>query len=256
MSADSPSQRVLAALNLPPTAEVGQRIPKKLLLEHGTPTAADRRLIEAHVAELRWEASLKPQTVAIPGYSSETQTYTELAVLTLTLRETGLGTGKSGRLAELVHRAIPYPLLLLSVAPEARSVAVSVSHKRHSQAAEGQVVLEHAPVSVLLGSVPSPHDPVYLTHLGLGGHPTPHLYALYDLWVRAGLAHAGARISGRYQLSEDSVALRSRLAEHARLEREIAGLRAEARREKQLGRRVELNLRLRTLEIEKARLTF
>jgi hypothetical protein len=38
------------------------------------------------------------------------------------------------------------------------------------------------------------------------------------------------------------------LAEHERLTREIAGLRARAAKEKQLNRRVELNLEIKRLE--------
>ena len=34
---------VIAALNLPADARVDQRVPKKLLVENGAPTAADKR---------------------------------------------------------------------------------------------------------------------------------------------------------------------------------------------------------------------
>ena len=34
---------LLAALDLPASSRVDQRVPKKLLLEHGAPTAADKR---------------------------------------------------------------------------------------------------------------------------------------------------------------------------------------------------------------------
>jgi hypothetical protein len=36
----------LTALALPPEARVDQRVPKKMLLEQGAPTAADKRLIQ------------------------------------------------------------------------------------------------------------------------------------------------------------------------------------------------------------------
>jgi hypothetical protein len=47
-----------------------------------------------------------------------------------------------------------------------------------------------------------------------------------------------------------SSALRDSLDTHARLQRDIAVLRAQAAKEKQLNRRVELNLEIKRLEAE------
>ena len=51
---------LLDALGLPAGAIVDQRVPKKLLVEHGAPTAADRRQINEGIEEVRWIAALKP----------------------------------------------------------------------------------------------------------------------------------------------------------------------------------------------------
>jgi hypothetical protein len=45
---------LIAALDLPPTARVDRRVPKKLLVENGAPTAADRRHINSGVDEVLW----------------------------------------------------------------------------------------------------------------------------------------------------------------------------------------------------------
>lgn len=47
-------QALIDAFRLPAQALVGQRIPKKLLVEQGAPTAADKRLINDAVDELWW----------------------------------------------------------------------------------------------------------------------------------------------------------------------------------------------------------
>lgn len=57
---------LLAALHLPAEAEVSRRVPKSLLLEHGAPTAADRRGINEGVDRLTWVATLKPEPWAWP----------------------------------------------------------------------------------------------------------------------------------------------------------------------------------------------
>ena len=49
----------IASLGLPGGCRVDQRVPKKLLLENGAPTAADKRLIADTVEEIQWVAALK-----------------------------------------------------------------------------------------------------------------------------------------------------------------------------------------------------
>ncbi len=59
---------LLAALDLPASCRVDQRVPKKLLLEKGAPTAVDKRLINEGVEQLLWLAALKPTTIGVPDY--------------------------------------------------------------------------------------------------------------------------------------------------------------------------------------------
>ena len=58
---------LIAALDLPESARVNKRVPKTLLVEHGAPTAADKRRINEGIEELRWLAVLKPTTVGVPA---------------------------------------------------------------------------------------------------------------------------------------------------------------------------------------------
>ncbi len=58
---------LIDALRLPAPALVAHRIPKKMLVAQGAPTAADKRLINDTVDELWWHAALKPGTVGVPA---------------------------------------------------------------------------------------------------------------------------------------------------------------------------------------------
>lgn len=62
---------------------------------------------------------------------------------------------------------------------------------------------------------------------------------------------AAARITDQFmppKSLERALARRTALVEHARLEREMADLQVQAGKEKQLNRRVELNLEIKRLE--------
>jgi hypothetical protein len=58
------SQVLIDACCLSAQALVGQRIAKRLPVDQGVPTAADKRPINDTVDELWWQATLKPGTVA------------------------------------------------------------------------------------------------------------------------------------------------------------------------------------------------
>ena len=91
---------LIEALDLPAGSLVNQRVPKKLLLENGAPTAADKRLINDGIEELNWLAALKATTIGVPEYRDDVREYLEIAVLRLNLR----AAAKAARLVELVHR--------------------------------------------------------------------------------------------------------------------------------------------------------
>ena len=101
---------VIDALGIPPNALVEQRVPKKLLLEHGAPTAADKRQIQDGIEEIVWVAALKPTNIGVPAFEDVVRQYLEIAVLTVELRP----AARPPRLIELIHRAIPYPLVLVT----------------------------------------------------------------------------------------------------------------------------------------------
>ncbi|MBB5235591.1 DUF4391 domain-containing protein [Deinococcus budaensis] len=245
---------ILDHLRLPDTALADQRIPKRLLLEHGTPTAADKRLIEAHVAGLHWNAVLRPDTVAIPAHSDAAHEYSEVHVLTLTTRDLTWPSAKAARLRELVHRAIPYPLLLLEAALEdsAEQTGLSLAHKRRSQATAGEVVLEGEVLPVPLSA--SPYLSACLPQLALDVRAFAHLRDLYRHWESAAVALLVAPVTGQYHLDPDPTTLRARLHDHDRLTREMGTLRSAATREKALSRRAELNLKIQALTRERAQL--
>jgi hypothetical protein len=166
---------VIAALGLPPESRVDQRVPKKFLVENGAPTAADKRQINDGIEELLWVAALKPGTIGVPEFRDATREYLEIAVLSLVLRP----GAKGDRLGELIHRAIPYPVVLVTA--HGSEVTLSLARKRLAQNEAGRVVLAEAPVTCLVddGEISA----AWLGSLSAAGQPRAHLVALYDGWI-------------------------------------------------------------------------
>jgi hypothetical protein len=235
---------VIEALAIPGDARVDQRVPKKLLVENGAPTAADKRQINDGIEELLWLAALKPSTIGVPAYRDDTCEYCEIQVLALTLR----ADAKTSRLAELVHRAIPYPVFLILSQPAALSL--SLAHIRWSQGHAGQTVLDRPLVTASVGDSDATGG-IFIASLALADQPRRDLRALYQGWIERFEAYAAARHTGRFAPAADAGAAerrRAALVDHERLMGEIAVLRTRAAKEKQLNRRVELNLQVKQLE--------
>jgi hypothetical protein len=179
--------------------------------------------------------------------------YLEIAVLRLTLR----ASAKAARLVELVQRAVPYPVLLLTepAGQDARP-GLSAAHKRWSQGEADKTVLDGDVVAV---EWDPEHDgerwPTFRDALALGKQPRTTLHTLYQGWIDTLLALQAARVAGAFAVAvnaEHAVARRDALQEYARLDAEIARLRATAAKEKQMSRRVELNLELKRVEAAQA----
>lgn len=262
------AQTLIHALRLPEGCRVDQRVPKKLLLENGAPTAADKRLITEAIEEIQWVAALKPNTIGVPDYRDTLREYLEIAVLAVTVRGV-VKPASHSRLAELVHRAVPYPVLLLLI--EGQSLTLSLAHKRWAQNEADKVVLDGRLISVRVSAslsevnaADSSHpDPAaaaqaenaFIQSLSVTRQPQATLHALYQGWVDCVQALLAARLTGSYQTPttpEQAAARRQALADCERLEAEVSRLRAQAAKEKQMARQVELNLTLKRVQAELA----
>jgi len=236
---------VLTALDLPREAQVNRRIPKKLLIEKGAVSPVDRRSLAEGLSEIYWHAVLKPATIGVPEYKDNVREYLEIAVLSVQLTP----SGKPARLGELVHRAVPYPVFLMIDKPE--TLTLSLAQKRFAQNEKGKVMLEESIDCTLPQAPPCSH---FLQSLALHRQPRTHLYSLYQGWFSIFETFQAEQITGKFLLLETPERLllrREALAVYKGLEREIGNLRSQAIGEKQLNRRVELNLEIRRLETER-----
>jgi hypothetical protein len=240
-------EAVLDAIAIPAAARVDQRVPKKMLTEQGAPTPADKRAIQDGIEEIKWVAALKPTTIGVPAYKDDTSEYLEIAVITAELR----AGAKVLRLTELIHRAVPYPVIL--VTHDGTETAISFAHKRASQSEKIAVVLDGVMTMAPLGGVPDAEATAFVESLKLSGQPQQNLRAMYQGWIDCCAGLAASRLTGAFMVphsTEDAAQRRLALDIHARATREISGLRAKAAKETQINRRVELNLAIKRLEEE------
>ena len=239
---------LVVALDLPDSARVEQRVPKKLLVENGAPSAADKRRINEGIEEVHWLAALKPTTIGVPAFRDAAREYLEIAVLSAVLR----AGAQADRLTELIHRAVPYPVFL--IASQVGALTLSFAHKRWSQGEAGATVLDGELVVAHLGAGPEASvGQAFVSALPMARQPRANLYALYQGWMDTVVALLAAQVTGAFTMVESlelAAARRSALVECERLEALMGGLRAAAAKERQVSRQVELNLELKRVQAD------
>lgn len=264
---DLTSEQLISALRLPAEASAGQRIPKKMLAENltsrGTATSADRKLLQEQIEEVTWVAALKPSNAGIPAYQDEVRSYLELAVLNVRLRQGSQLDVKAAkvspsvvRLAELVHRAIPYPVLL--VLDDGARLYLSLVHIRWAQKEADKTVLDGEMIQAVLSRdrqapLAASADTLsgFFAALDLSQQQRSDLFSLYQGWMDVVLALQTASVTGRFAVSESREQAEARhqaLLELKRLQAEIGRLRGIATKEHQLARRVEINLEIKRIQ--------
>lgn len=237
------------ALALPPDALIDRRVPKTLLMENGSFASGDRRRIREGIDQLRWLAVLKPRNVGVAEYRDPERDYLEISVLKLALRP----ATRRGRLVELVHRAVPYPVLLITWwrgTPE-----LSLAHKRRSLGDAEKIVVDGKLIAAQINSdSPTELLTAFYGAVALEHQPRSSLHALYQGWIDTVQAFRAAKVTGTFNLPDTPAAAADRetaLREYRCLEETIAGLYSAARKETQVSRRVEINLELARLRSDR-----
>ncbi len=261
---------LLIALALPPAALVQQRVPKKMLIEHGAATLADRRLVQDRTEELTWHAALKPSNVGIATYEDELRSYVEVAVLSAKLRTEAVAQDQLQlqaakvntsvkRMAELIHRAVPYPAVLLM--EEGPQLFASMAHVRWDQREVEKTVLDGDLIIATVNTIMSDDTTntalsAFLSSLALSKQPRSHFLALYQSWFDTLSAWQATELTGQFKPSESpaqAAERRAALRTCQDLDARISTARIAASKEKQLARQVAANLEIKALLAERQR---
>ena len=263
MTAENLAESLIAALGLPARCRVDQRVPKKMLIDHGAPTAADKRLLNDCIESVQWLAVLKPHTVGVPIWRDDEREYLEIAVLVVTLRGSEpispapaqpASPASVARLNELLHRAVPYPVLLLMVVNDApHGLTVSAAHKRWAHNEAGKVVLDGDVLAAALKGTAPGIPAQFLQAMALRQQPHTHLLALYEGWMACLLALQVAQHTGRFVCQNGLQPLlikRKQLQKYEQFLADAAHLRSQAGKAKQMAQQVALNLELQRLQVE------
>jgi hypothetical protein len=233
-------------LGIPDACVLGKRVFKKQFYEHGQLGAADKAAFVEDIEGIDWRFTLKPSTINIPKLEDDTHEYLEIAVLQVMLT----GTERHARIAAVIQKAIPYPLLILFVS--GGRLAINAADKRINRADANKIVVEAIHDTGWIDSAaPTPEQDAFLAELRVKNFSYRNLYDFYQDAVGRIVALNCAMYSGRYEPpgvnGKPKADRLESLRQMDKLQQERVETRNKLKKEKNLGTQVSLNTRIKQL---------
>ncbi len=231
---------------IPESCHLGKRVYKRHFHENAKLSVTDKKALSDDVDTILWQYTFKPTTLPIQPYEDDQREYHEIALLQVNLKQ----MGRVNRLAEIVHRAIPYPLFVVFVSHT--TCSISLAYKRFSQAGKEAIVAEGFQASGWLNlSSPTEAQAAFLENLSITTWPHTHFYSFYKAAMDRVIALACAEHSGNFSLEipkglsiDDRV---DNLKQIENLMQEKSEIQGKLKNEKNLGKQVQLNTRIKQL---------
>lgn len=215
-------------LNIPDSAIMRKTVYKKLFYENAALSKTDVNRIKDNIDKVDWLYSLRPDTVNVLPYQDDIREYSEIEVLLVELRK----SSDIKRMAEIIMRAIPYPMLLIF--RYENKVLYGVSHQRTSQTDISQNVIEELIVTDFVSLEEKVVD--------FKQYSYSNFYAMYcDLVDSIILYNA----SLHFEIEKMDVAqAKYKLERLQKYESEIEKLEMKIKKETQFNRKMEINMEL------------
>ncbi len=237
---------LLEKLDLPKSCWLGSTIYKKQFLTAGDLSSVDKKLISQHIDKVIWHASLKPNTINIRPYRDDVREYDEVEVIEVKLNE----ISKVRRIAEIVMRTIPYPILLQLTFED--QIMIVVGHSRINLSDSSKNTIEEflftewiAPGALTAFQVQ------FFKNIHSSKLSFFNFYRFYDSFVGQVILLNASKWADCYFEDKDAKEIKQITDRIANLERKMEELRTALKQESQFNRQVELNVSLKRIQKEK-----
>lgn len=269
--------KIYEQLNLPDKTYLGTRVAKKQLIENSQLTSSDKKAVQEDIEAIIWRNTLKNTTLNISPYHEVIETnnestdkldsdsyvleYNEVAVIEVTIRS----TKRAKKIAEVIQRAIPYPILLVLhlkhvTAENEPSIILNLATKRLNKADHSKLKVERFYQSSMITNLHLANNTIeskFLNALALEKQSFVNFYEFYMGWVKQFLALERSKHTNEFIESDNQSVDIAQANSQAQLldsisslESKLAGIRKKISQEGQINRKVELNIQAQNIKQE------
>lgn len=233
-------------LQLPDKCLIEKRVFKTLFHEKAKLTATDKKWFTNDIETIIWKYSLKPSQTLIHAFKEDEYTYDEIAVIEVQLKQ----GNHIERLADVIHRAIPYPLLIIFRFKEA--ISFSIASKRFNLAdSQAATIKEKWVTGWLKEALDNDIEKTFLEKLNYHTQSRLHMKVFYNGWIDLFNAYKVAQISGKFKLPSKQEAKEEQihtLNQYREIEAQLVELRSELKKQDAFNNKVSLNVEIKALE--------
>jgi hypothetical protein len=234
---------LLEKLDLPKSCWLGSTIYKKQFLTAGDLSSADKKLISQQIEKVIWHASLKPNTINIRPYQDEVREYGEVEVIEVKLNE----ASRVKRIAEIVMRTIPYPILLQITYED--QILIVAGHSRINLSDSSKNTIEEFLFTdwITPGALTA-FQAQFFKNIHSSKLSFFNFYRFYDGFVDQVVLLNASKWADCYFEDKDAKEVKQTSDRIVNLERKIEELRTALNQETQFNRKVELNVEIKNYQ--------
>lgn len=214
--------------------KVEQFIAKKNFYTYGDLTSGDKNVFTNNISKIMLMYQIAPNKINILPYKDDIREYSMINVFKVELAK----GEKIKRIAEIVMKSIPYPMLIVFVLDE--KVQLWMAHQRTNQNDESKNILEEFVFTDWEADT---------SWFDISKMNMTNFYSLYSDMADCISVHNAQRVISSNELNGTQAReLMSKLEE---IENEIAALKVKMKKETQFNKRIEINMKIKILEQKK-----
>jgi len=243
-------QSFLSQLNIPRSCKVGNTIFKKTFYDQANLSPSDKKLFSEQIDKIIWQYCLKPDTINIQPFKDESKDYPEIEVISILLNN----DAKTKRIAEIIMKNIPYPLLL--VFSFDNKIQLCAAHQRQSLSdASKNTVDEFIFTNWFNVDKLNTQDELFLETIDFTKLSRLNFYKMYsDLVDKINIYNASKLMSDDYIANTSPNDAKDIYNKVTLLDNEIIQLKNKIKKESAVNEKVTMNIELNKLKTKRKEL--
>jgi len=232
--------------DIPVKCELGNTVFKKFFYENAKLNRSDRDLFIQSIDKIKWEYCLKNETINIKPFKDDIREYGEVEILKIELKI----PNKTKRIAEIVMRAIPYPMVLIF--QYTNEIQLFTAHQRKNLSDNNKNTLEELIFTdwINIDDFDETDEKQLFESLNIKNLSFTNFYTFYKDIVDALIKYNTSKLIGE-PVTEDADEVKSLYDDLTLIDDEIEFIKSKIKKETQFNRRLEMNMQIKELEAKK-----
>lgn len=236
-------------IKYPTECRVDNKITKKQIYETAELKTKDQQTFK-DVEKINWIYSLKKNNTNIDSYSDKEVEYSEVEIIEIIMRKKN--EKNIDRIADIIHRTIPYPTLLIFHYYE--QVRLCVAHQREHKSDYSKITLTDLRITKWINLIDlDVLDEKLFENLKLENLNHTNFYKLYESIVNSIIIYNGSKEVGK-EIKIPAEEIRQINNQIYEIDKKIRKYKAELNKETQFNKKVDINMEISKLHQQKIKL--